>query len=122
MRMRACPCCGSLVAQLGDLTVNLEQNRVYRGGRSVHVYPRVAEFLTAIIQTYPRTTTDEDLRKALWGNTPEAVERSEKTIQMYASFTRKFCAELGVNLKRVYGLGYHLELADIESEEGVPMI
>ena len=110
------PCGGRDVLGFGDLVMELDAHRVYRGKRGIHL-SRVEYLLLKHLLGRPRCVfSREELLAAVWGLDIHVIAR---TVDVHMSRIRKALTECGeVNcIRTVRGTGYSL---DTEEDGIVP--
>ena len=94
--------------KVDDLTLDLEQRRVFRGGREIHLTPKEFRLLEFLVRQKNRVATRQAILEFVWGH-GEAVE--ENTLDAFIRLLRRKVddGEPVKLIRTVRGLGYCLE-------------
>jgi DNA-binding response OmpR family regulator len=94
--------------KVDDLTLDLEQRRVLRGGREIHLTPKEFRLLEFLVRQKNRVATRQAILEFVWGH-GEAVE--ENTLDAFIRLLRRKVddGEPVKLIRTVRGLGYCLE-------------
>lgn len=95
--------------EFADLTLNLSNNSLYRGAKSVHLGFKEFEVLK-LLMAYPKQIVPkEEIIIKVWGMDSSAEDNN---VEAYISFLRKkfFFLESKVNIGTIRKVGYRLEV------------
>jgi DNA-binding response OmpR family regulator len=91
--------------QAGDLTVDVAQRSVERGGERVNLTPREVDVLCALLENVDKPLSKQELLKIVWGG----ESRSENLVEANVSSLRRKLHELGPPvIHTVHRAGYVL--------------
>lgn len=91
----------------GDITVQLENTTVTKGGREIELTPKEFELLTLFIRNVGITLFRERIYEDIWGGD---YTGSTRTLDLHVQRLRKKLS-LWDSLKTIYKVGYRLEPA-----------
>ncbi len=95
----------------GDLTLNLSNNDLWKGSRSIHLGFKEFEILKILMSNSGKIISKDTLITKVWGNDSDAEDNN---VEAYISFLRKKFSFLGsrVEIGTVRKVGYRLEDPD----------
>lgn len=105
---RARPTISSEVASHGDLTLDRETRRVFRGGREVHLGPTEFRLLDCLMQRPGRVYSREQLLDLVWGRD---IDVEIRTVDVHIGRLRKALNKRGEKdpIRTVRAAGYSLD-------------
>lgn len=97
--------------EFADLTLNLSNNSLYKGSKSVHLGFKEFEVLKLLMANPKQIIPKEEIIIKVWGMASSAEDNN---VEAYISFLRKKFFFLGskVNIGTVRKVGYRLEAED----------
>lgn len=97
--------------EFADLTLNLSNNSLYRGAKSVHLGFKEFEVLKILMSNPKQIIPKEEIIIKVWGMASSAEDNN---VEAYISFLRKKFFFLGshVNIGTVRKVGYRLEVEE----------
>ena len=97
--------------EFADLTLNLSNNSLYRGAKSVHLGFKEFEVLKILMSNPKQIVPKEEIIIKVWGMESSAEDNN---VEAYISFLRKKFFFLGsnVNIGTIRKVGYRLEVEE----------
>ena len=108
--MTSCPCCGSEVSR--PVIVSLDTNSVSTSLGTLHVTPKTAEIVHALLSKFPGSLRTEALGVAVWGN--EYWNNDGSRLRGQVIMSRKALKPLGLDIVSTWGTGYRLSTSKTE--------
>jgi DNA-binding response OmpR family regulator len=103
---------GSLKISVGDLEINLQDQRISRAGHEIHLTQKEYAMLELLIASAPEPVTRDRFLDAVWGYTQFPTTR---TVDNHIALLRQKLEadpDHPVLIKTVHGAGYRFELPD----------
>lgn len=72
---------------VGDLRIDYDRRRVFRGDAEIRLTPKEFELLSLLVRNHDRVLTHRSILKSIWG--PNAVEQTEHLWTLVAQVRRK---------------------------------
>ncbi|WP_114789020.1 response regulator transcription factor [Niabella yanshanensis] len=94
----------------GDVVINDDQKKVYRGQQEIMLTPREYQILYMLIDNKDRVVSKAELMKEIWGGN---VDYNTNTIEVYINFLRnKIDKPFGQkSIKTKVGYGYYWDMS-----------
>jgi DNA-binding response OmpR family regulator len=103
---------GSLKISTGDLQINLQDQRITRAGREIHLTQKEYAMLEFLIASAPEPVTRERFLDAVWGYTQFPTTRTVDNHIVLLRQKLEADPDHPVLIKTVHGAGYRFELPD----------
>jgi len=105
-KLEKCTTCDQI--HIADLTLDLKDKRVQRGGKSIELTPREFQILHLLIQAEGASVSKKELVREIWGS---PYDHNTNTIEVYVNFLRNkidkpFKTAL---IKTRIGYGYYID-------------
>lgn len=99
----------------GNTALDLSSATLIQGANSIPLSAKEFDIMRALLQSGSRNLSKEAILARVWGYDSDAVENN---VEVYIGFLRKKLASIGSNIRIAARrkLGYHLEVADDDSE------
>ena len=99
----------------GNTALDLSSATLIQGANSIPLSAKEFDIMRALLQSGSRNLSKEAILARVWGYDSDAVENN---VEVYSGFLRKKLASIGSNIRIAARrkLGYHLEVADDDSE------
>lgn len=108
LRRKEMPQSDSEMIQIGDLSINYFESKVYRGGNEINLTPKEYKLLTILAKSKGRVLSKPFIADELWDY---HIETNQNTIEVYINFLRKKI-DKGFDNKLIHtkvGYGYYLK-------------
>lgn len=102
---RAAPAAGARVLTAGELSMNLDEHRVYAGGGTVTLTLKEYEMLRLMMERPGVVFTRDQLLSDIWGMDYDGETR---TVDVHMRTLRQKLGECGDRIETVRGVGYRL--------------